>query len=568
MELSVIKKPYNKYNLLKSLALIALLHASNLYAITLEQGMEENLKLDRQNANTQRLTKITKFLKKLKPPSKISGKFKKEEKCVDIHTINVQGVSLIDNKTINATVEPFTNKCLGRMNINNIMKLLNQLYFNRGYTTARTYLPKQKTSQGILKLTIIEGKINKLSSNNKNLYLNNLFSDKSESYLNIRNLEQGTDQINRLEGYQSKVDIKPTSKIGYSDVVIKSTHKKNVYFRSGFDNSGSKSTGTIMANIGTSINNLTGINDQLMIDLKSNSKPDEDKKLNRTISLSYDVPYIDWNFGARLNETKNISLINNILINNQSVATQLRNINSNIEIYAKKNIYRDESQKISFNISWHKKNKVSQVSKVNIEVSTYTRSHLAAGINLSKKTKKNSSYSLDFKIKQGLNTKVVFHNDSGEITPAPKNFPKKYFTIYKIGGSYNTMLANKINLKLAFDSQYSDDILFGGEMFQIGGAGSVRGHSNIAISGAKGAYFRSTFTFAELSKNIPLNPQFYVLYDIGYIALGPRTDGGRLDGKGVGVKLNIFNQKLSLEYGENYRRKRDHAFSISFNASF
>jgi hemolysin activation/secretion protein len=58
---------------------------------------------------------------------------------------------------------------------------------------------------GILKLTIIEGKINKLSSNNKNLYLNNLFSDKSESYLNIRNLEQGTDQINRLEGYQSTI---------------------------------------------------------------------------------------------------------------------------------------------------------------------------------------------------------------------------------------------------------------------------------------------------------------------------------------------------------------------------
>jgi hemolysin activation/secretion protein len=44
------------------------------------------------------------------------------------------------------------------------------------------------------------------------IYLNNLFSDKSESYLNIRNLEQGTDQINRLEGYQSKADIKPTSK--------------------------------------------------------------------------------------------------------------------------------------------------------------------------------------------------------------------------------------------------------------------------------------------------------------------------------------------------------------------
>ncbi|CAC9602627.1 hypothetical protein, partial [uncultured Gammaproteobacteria bacterium] len=38
--------------------------------------------------------------------------------------------------------------------------------------------------------------------------------------------------------------------------------------------------------------------------------------------------------------------------------------------------------------------------------------------------------------------------------------------------------------------------------------------------------------------------------------------------KGIGVKLNIFNQKLSLEYGENHTRKRDHAFSVSFNASF
>jgi hypothetical protein len=38
------------------------------------------------------------------------------------------------------------------MNINSIMKLLNQLYFNRGYITARTYLPKQKTPKRSLNL--------------------------------------------------------------------------------------------------------------------------------------------------------------------------------------------------------------------------------------------------------------------------------------------------------------------------------------------------------------------------------------------------------------------------------
>jgi hypothetical protein len=80
------------------------------------------------------------------------------------------------------------------------------------------------------------------------------------------------------------------------------------------------------------------------------------------------------------------------------------------------------------------------VNKTNIEVSNYTRNHLAVGINLSKKTKENSDYSLDFKIKNGLGSKVVFRNNNGEITPIPKSFPGRHFTIYKIISSLVTPL--------------------------------------------------------------------------------------------------------------------------------
>jgi hypothetical protein len=51
--------------------------------------MEENLKLDRQNANTQRLAKIMQLLKKLKSPSKISGKFKKERENNNTSTVKL-----------------------------------------------------------------------------------------------------------------------------------------------------------------------------------------------------------------------------------------------------------------------------------------------------------------------------------------------------------------------------------------------------------------------------------------------------------------------------------------------
>jgi hemolysin activation/secretion protein len=544
--------------------LIILFYSANLYAITLEQGLEESFKLDRKSTNTERLTKIIQPLKKFKPSSKMDIKFKKEEKCIKIHTIDIRGAYLVPNKEINAIVQSFTNKCLGKVNINNIIKLLNKFYFDYGYITTRAYLPKQKSSKGILKLVIVEGRINKLSSSDKNLYLNNLFSNERERYLNIRNLEQGTDQINRLESYQSKVDIQPTDKIGYSNVVIKSSHKKNIYFRAGFDNNGSESTGKMVTSIGMSINNLVGISDQFMIDLKSNLKSDKNRKLNKTTILSYDVPYFNWNFGTRLNETKNI-----FLINRRPILAQLKNTNSNIEIYAKNNIYRDKNKKILLNLSWHRKDKISQVNGVNIDVSTYARDYFVADINLSGKTQKNNAYSIDFKIKQGLNSKTVFHNNTGKVVSTPKGFPEKRFRIYKLGGSYNTMLSNnKTNLKLEFDSQYSDNILFGGEMFQIGGVSSVRGYSNIVISGAKGVYFRSTFSFIELSKHIPLNPRFYLLYDMGYIFTDKSSNGGMLNGRGIGVKFNIFKQRLSFEYAENHMRKYDHSFNVSLNTSF
>jgi hypothetical protein len=55
---------------------------------------------------------------------------------------------------------------------------------------------------------------------------------------------------------------------------------------------------------------------------------------------------------------------------------------------------------------------------------------------------------------------------------------------------------------------------------------------------------QNIFRSSKGSKDIPLNPQFYVLYDIGYIVPSPKTNGGRLDGKGIGVKLNT----LALSY--------------------
>ncbi|SFV66477.1 Channel-forming transporter/cytolysins activator of TpsB family [hydrothermal vent metagenome] len=541
-----------------------LLVFSKLYAINLEESLEERLKASRTTANSERLKNLVQTLPKYKVSPNIQTKFVKEDKCINIERIDVIGISILPKYIINTITNPFVNKCLGKNNINNIIKLINNFYFQYGFITTRTYLPKQKSSRGVLKLIVVEGKVNNLSSTDKNLYLNNLFSYKKGEYLNMRDIEQGIDQINRLQSYQAKADIQPTNEVGYSNIVIKNNYKSNVNFRGGLDNSGSENTGEILANMGVSINNITGMNDQLLVDLKSNLEPSIEDNLNRTISIAYDIPYLYYNFGVKLSETKSASIVNGNVID-----FVLKNTNLNTEIYLKKNIYRDDSKKVLLNLSFNRKDKLSQINSSNIDNSTYKRDYLSIGVNLSGRTKQNSVFSLDFKIKQGLYTKVVFHDQFGRETTQPINFPDEKFIIFNLGGSYNTnVINNKVNLKLELESQYSNENLFGGELFQIGGASSVRGHKNKSLSGSKGVYVRSTISFVDLSKHIPLNPLFYILYDAGHIFSDENFNGGTLGGKGIGVQLSLFKQNFSMEYAESDAYNHDSSFNVGFNFSF
>ncbi|WP_275428219.1 POTRA domain-containing protein, partial [Enterobacter hormaechei] len=63
--------------------------------------------------------------------------------------------------------------------------------------------------------------------------------------LNLRDIEQGMEQLNRLPSQQVVIDIQPGEQPGFSNVVLlRGARRAPVSFSFGADNSGQRSTGT------------------------------------------------------------------------------------------------------------------------------------------------------------------------------------------------------------------------------------------------------------------------------------------------------------------------------------
>jgi hemolysin activation/secretion protein len=139
----------------------------------------------------------------------------------------------------------YAGHCLGVNEITQIMGLVTRDYIERGYVTTRAYLPAQDLHTGTLLIDVVEGVIEQLKQDDgaARLPLNTSFPAGAGQLLNLRDLEQGIDQLNRLQSNNATLDIQPGSQPGGSNVVIHNQPSRPVHLFVSYDNQGSVSTG-------------------------------------------------------------------------------------------------------------------------------------------------------------------------------------------------------------------------------------------------------------------------------------------------------------------------------------
>jgi len=183
--------------------------------------------------------------------------------CRDISDITINGAANLADSERERISGEFEGRCLNVVDIERILSQITKYYIDRGFITTRAYLPPQDLSKGHLEILVIEGVVDQILINDgdqKSVSIGNVFPGIEGGLLNLRDLEQGIDQINRLASNNARLDIQPGDKPGASTVVVHNAPRSPFHFNLSGDNQGSESTGKLQAGLTASADHLLGFN--------------------------------------------------------------------------------------------------------------------------------------------------------------------------------------------------------------------------------------------------------------------------------------------------------------------
>ena len=192
--------------------------------------------------------------------------------------------------------------CIGSEGINVLLRRIQNRLIDLGYVTTRVVVEPQDLRSGMLVLTVIPGKVGRIQLQDQSAIP---FATRGTLWfampmaqgdiLNIRNIEQGLENLKRVPSADANMELVPTDAVGETDVVIAYKQSLPFHLTLGLDDSGSKSTGRLQGSATFSWDNVFTLNDMFYISgtrsFKRNSDDAEGDYGSKNISLYYSIPW-------------------------------------------------------------------------------------------------------------------------------------------------------------------------------------------------------------------------------------------------------------------------------------
>lgn len=190
----------------------------------------------------------------------------------------------------------YEGECIGKQGVTLLVKGVSQKILDQGYVTTRVLLPEQDLSTGTLKLSLVPGVIGQLRFAGEDLWgtWKTAFPARSGDLLNLRDLEQGLEQMKRVASQDVDMQVVPTAAPGVSDVVIAVKRTKPWTVVASVDNSGTRSTGRIQGNVSLGIDNPLGLNDVFNVGYSQDLDYHDKAKGTRGWNGFYSMPWGYW----------------------------------------------------------------------------------------------------------------------------------------------------------------------------------------------------------------------------------------------------------------------------------
>lgn len=465
--------------------------------------------------------------------------------CSFVKAIDLDGATRIDSATKAALVKPYLDKCLSLVDINRLIADVTNAYIERGFVTTRIYIPQQNVGSGTLSLKVVEGRVESIRLEPPgSASLVTAFPGIVGSVLNLRDLEQGTDQINRLTSNTSHIDIAPGSEPGESVLLVKDEVRKRWLVSAGMDNSGSASTGYDTTTLSASADDFAGWNDYFNLSARHSEAGVDSERHSDGGSVYWNVPYGYWNFSAAVNAFHYGSVVNSQATSFDTDGT------SNEETFkAERMLYRDQSIKWGASADLTLKQTWNAIAGERIVASSADLSLLDVGTNVTW-ARPGTLFSVNAGFTAGMDGLGATEDEADRPTGAPRaqyvksTYGASLLQLFRMGEL-------PLSLQSSLYGQHSSEPLYGTEQLAIGSLYSVRGFRLDSLSGSTGFYERNDLgiplTLARVFGHGMPEGQIrpYVGLDYG------RVNGvGSLDGWTLGVDVNYSRVSVQLAYSQ------------------
>ncbi|WP_310886511.1 ShlB/FhaC/HecB family hemolysin secretion/activation protein [Pseudomonas cichorii] len=468
--------------------LLTLLAALPLYSFAAPTPGEQDLIRDRQDRLLEEQRRRLEELKELPgnqqaPTAPVEPV---DTRCFVINHIELKGADSLSTSEREALLKPFLGECLGVAQLNNVLKVITDHYIDKGLVTTRAYLPQQDLSKGNLDVLVVEGKLESLKGDIDSALtareLAMTFPGSEGEQLNLREIEQMVDQLNRLPSNQAKMELTPGKEVGGSDVLVKNTPQKPWRGSLARHNNGQKSTGEQQWGVGLEWDSPLGLADQLNLRGGRDAVTDHQRSTYSSM-FNYNLPWGWWNFSYTYNDseyrTQGQGAGINFKFTGESQTHQLR---------AERVIQRDAKGKTSLSAG---------ISHLRTR-SFVEDSELASGAQRITETQFGISHgrllgSAFANLELGMQQGVGALDAMGDGHPAgnePTARYRKYTATFSFQQPFEVW-GERFSFNSLATGQRSEDRLYNSQRMSISGQSAVRGYKEQFLSGDSGGYWRN-----------------------------------------------------------------------------
>ncbi|GAB3263527.1 ShlB/FhaC/HecB family hemolysin secretion/activation protein [Chitinimonas naiadis] len=426
-------------------------------------------------------------------------------------------------------------RCIGATGLRELLGYVNDTLIDEGYVTSRAMVPEQNLASRTLVLKVVPGRIAAVRySDDADGIWRNAVPVRLGEVLNLRNLEQGVEHMQRLSSQQVRTDIQPGGEPGSSDLIIERQRGRSLYGGVQVDNTGSGSFGALQGNANLVYDNPLGINDQLNLSFSSNLLKLADDNRSQSAVVGYSVPYrfmLVSGSAAYSTFAQRIQGVTQTFLSHGDSKT--------LELRDQYVVWRTDADRLALTLSVNSRRSHSYIDDTEITVQRRRTSNLELGASYRHRFE-NGSLDVSYTRRKGMSW-MGAQDDlasafEGGVTLRPD--------IDNIDIGYNTQrqwFGRPVGISTRLHAQAAHQATLVTDHLSIGTQGTVRGFEGlVTLSAERGWFWRNEFSTPLLGQSV------YLAIDAGRV-WGPSA-GALIGDKLVGSMLGLRGQLWQFNY--------------------